>query len=136
MPDVIVRTRSALFTPWGNRVAQKDHPLRKFTQHLTEVVAEQMSTPGHELKPEQVEVEVREFGKFDVHHVDIDIIVFANHNAARNEDLEKRRKTIEQRMASWIYSEQANKRLRLMQGKKLSVWMPLVLGGAYAEIEL
>ena len=137
MPYVILKTKERFFAP-RNEVAEENHPLKMFTKHLAKVVAEALSTPGTEgeLTARDIEVEVREFGKYDVNQADVEIIVFANEYPERLENLEKRRKKIENNVRSWLNAVETSKAPDLSAISKLSIWLPLVRGGAYGEVAL
>jgi hypothetical protein len=137
MPYVILKTKEGFFAPVGKGVARTNHPLGIFTKHLTALVADALTIPGHELNSSEVEVEVHEFGEFDVVQADVEIIVFANHYAERADNLEERRKRLEHNVIAWLMRERASRgsNVRSMI-KKISIWMPLVMGGAYGEVEL
>ncbi len=134
MPYVIVKTKEKYFGPTDDLLLGdiEKHPLRLFTRYLTTIVAGALSVPGTkaELASSEVEVEVREFGKFDVHSADVEIVVFANEYPERLKDLEGRKSKILADVCCWLDDQRGN---RPMAIRKVSVWIPLVAGGAYGE---
>lgn len=141
MPDVVLKTREHFFSrPLVMTAAdmEKEHPLAMFTKQLAIIVATAMTIPGGEgeLNEKDIEVEFHEFGPFDVHQDDVEIMVFANRYEEREANIEVRRKIIEEAAQRWIEFQPESVAPNLREIKSLSVWTPLVLGGAYGKVSL
>ncbi|MGC9611010.1 MAG: hypothetical protein ABSE68_02205 [Minisyncoccia bacterium] len=116
---------------------EKNLPLKIFAEFLATTTAKALSIPGTEgeLTAKDIEVEVREFGKYDINQADVEIIVFANEYPERLENLEERRKQMGKDIYSWL-GEPSFESPMWLAIKKVSIWIPLVRGGAYGEFTL
>ena len=70
--------------------------LRKLGKLLPRIIAKHLGVPGTsaELSPLDIEIEFSSFGPFDIHHKDIQIIIWANQYPERAGSLDARRRAI------------------------------------------
>lgn len=74
-----------------DKVRVYPYHLENMSARLPEIIAQALDVPKREearLKSEDVEIEFREFGRYDVHNKDIEIIVLASYFEERWHDLE------------------------------------------------
>ena len=138
MPLVHVYTRRKFFEPVSGR-----HSLKVFAERLTEIAARALTVPGTKgaLTSADVEVRVEEFGEFDVFNSDVAIVVLANMYEERLANLEERRIQFEQEVVSLLREQQkmllsSFPGVRISSPRRISIWFPLALGGAYREVDL
>ncbi len=141
MPYVILRTSKKFFEPptvMTIEGLEREHLLLSFSKRLTIITAIALTVPGTEgqLTEKDVETDFREFGPFDVHNDDVEIIVLANRYDERLSSIETRMKIIEEMAQQWIETQPEDVAPHLREIKSLSAWTPLVLGGAYGKVEL
>lgn len=73
-----------------------DEILKPLVDGLPEMVASTLTcddADGH-LTPEDIKIRVRDFGPYDKHHYDVEVIILANFYPQRGKTLELRRRVI------------------------------------------
>ncbi len=80
--------------------------LRKLGKLLPRIIAEHLGVPGTsaELSSSDIEIEFSSFGPFDIHHKDIQIIIWANEYPERAANLDARRRAINDHLAHLMMS--------------------------------
>ncbi len=126
MPCVFVYVKSEIY--------EQVKLMHQFVNNLPEVIAETLST-GHgtkgELKPDEIGVFVRSFGRYDIHHYDIEVLILANDYPERLNNLNDRAKDLAER-ASLAITMTAMQSLGPNVTIKGFVW-PFLGKGAFQE---